>query len=410
MKLTPEDSTLTAYILGELGPEDAAAVETAAAADPALQAEIDQLRALQQNLTANLARPQDKFLPAQREAILQAARAGKIISFFSFTNTLKPWLIPASAAAILTLTTVILLRMPGEDTGKTADQSPAPAQATQPAPPTAAPPAPPAPKPLPAPSIPHQALAAAEFPKLDLPVITAKANLETVSHSILIDEKLPPPASVRLEEILNHFQLRLNGVTAIARNTANTWHPDTRNGGGSVHVATLSTELIACPWKPSATLLLISLKGNARTESDVRVSFHANPATVLRYRLLGFTPTDAPTGSALPAKLAADATTTLAIEIEPSNNGNALGSIEWITNDQPAPAIPLVREADAEPSDDARFAALVCTFSQWLTGDLAGIIDADILAALARELASSNLPTDRAEFLSLIDKSLHLQQ
>jgi hypothetical protein len=406
MKHTPEDPSLTAYILGELGPEDAAAVETAAAADPALQAEISRIRAIQQSLASGLAGPLEKLLPAQREAILQAARTGKIISLTSFTNAFKPWLIPASAAAVLILSTVILLRMPGEDSGKTAESAPALA----PAPPTAAPPAPPAPKPIPTPSIPHRALAAAEFPKLDLPVITAKANLETVSHSIRIDEKLPPPASVRLEEILNHFQLRLNGVTAISRNTANTWHPDTRNGGGSVHVATLSTELIACPWKPSATLLLISLKGNARTDSDVRISFHANPATVLRYRLLGFTPTGEPTRGALPAKLAANAVTTLAIEIEPSNNGSALGTIEWITNDQPAPAIALVREADVEPSDDARFAALVCTFSQWLTGDLAGIIDADVVSALARELASSNLPADRAEFLSLIDKSLHLQQ
>lgn len=403
MKLKPEDPRLTAYILGELGSEDAAAFETAVAADPALQAEIHEMRAIQQSLASGLARPQEKLLPAQRAAILQAARAGKISSFSSF----KSWLIPASAAAVLTLTTVILLRKPGADSGKIVERSPAPAQPT---PPPAEPPVPPVPEPLPTPSIPHKALAAAEFPKLDLPVITAKTNLETVSHSIRIDEKLPPPASVRLEEILNNFPLRLNGVTAISRNSANTWHPDTRNGGGSVHVATLSTELIACPWKPSATLLLISLKGNARTDSDVRISFHADPTTVLRYRLLGFTPADEPTGGALPAKLAANATSTLAIEIEPSNNGSALGSIEWTTDDQPAPAIALVREADAEPSDDARFAALICTFSQWLAGDLAGIIDADIVSALARELASANLPADRADFLSLIDKSLHLSQ
>ncbi|HEX7260479.1 MAG TPA: hypothetical protein VF258_01575 [Luteolibacter sp.] len=407
MKLTPEDPGLTAYILGELGPEDAAAVETAVAADPTLQAEIHRIREIQQNLTSGLARSRETLLPAQRDAILQAARAGKITPLSSFTSALKPWIIPAAAAAVLILTTVILLRMPSDDPGKTADKSLAPAQ---PGPPTAEPPAPPAPKPPAALSVPHHALAAADFPKLDLPVITTKTNLETVSRSIRIDEKFPPPASVRLEEILNHFPLRLKGITAISRNAALTWHPDTRNGGGSVHVATLSSELIACPWKPSASLLLISLKGNARTDSDVRISFHANPATVLRYRLLGFTPTGESTGGALPAKLGASATTNLAIEIEPSANGSALGTIEWITNDQPAPAIALVREPDAEPSDDARFAALVCTFSQWLAGDLKGIIDADIVSALARELAASDLPADRADFLSLIDKSLHLPQ
>jgi hypothetical protein len=35
------------------------------------------------------------------------------------------------------------------------------------------------------------------------------------------------------------------------------------------------------------------------------------------------------------------------------------------------------------------------------------VIDAEIVAALAREIASTTLAADRADFLTLIDRSLH---
>ena len=63
---------------------------------------------------------------------------------------------------------------------------------------------------------------------------------------------------------------------------------------------------------------------------------------------------------------------------------------------------------DAEPSDDARFASLLCTYAQWLAGDQAGMIDSEIVAALAREVASDGLPPDRYDLLNLIDQTLNL--
>ena len=56
--------------------------------------------------------------------------------------------------------------------------------------------------------------------------------------------------------------------------------------------------------------------------------------------------------------------------------------------------------------EDARFAALVCSYAQWLAGDQPGFIDAELVAALARETASATLPEDRAKFLMLVDRSL----
>jgi hypothetical protein len=65
-----------------------------------------------------------------------------------------------------------------------------------------------------------------------------------------------------------------------------------------------------------------------------------------------------------------------------------------------------VHRSDAEPSDDARFAALICTFGQWLAGDELEIIESDTLTGLAREIRSDTLAGDRADFLRLIDRSL----
>ena len=399
MKLHPEDPRLTAQVLGELSVEDAAAVELAAAADPALEAELAETRAIQQFLTDLPAPPSGQLLPDQRAAILTTARkadrAARIARF-------QRWLIPTAAAAVLALATVLLLRMPGEKPQPIVRETPA-------VPPPAAPAVTPAiaPPPATAAIVRQGPLATSDFPVLDLPVHPASGNLETVSNSIRGEGKLPPRDAVRTEEFLNAFPLRLTGTTAIARSSGNAWHPDNRGSGASAHAATLATETIACPWKPSATLLLISLRGNPRQACEVKLAYHADPANVLHYRILGFAPA-ASTGGVLPTTLAANTTTTLAIEIECSSPRGGLGTLVWATDGEKAPAISLIHRRDAEPSDDARFGALVCTYAQWLAGEQAGAIDADIVSGLAREIASAVLPAERADFLNLIDRTLHL--
>ena len=376
MQLHPEDPRLTAYVLGELGPEDAAAVELAVAADPALQAKVAEMKDLQRLLTKRLVQSTHKLLPQQRDNIRRSAHradsAAKLIPFAS----LQAWLIPAATAAVLALATFILLRMPA-DKPLPITSDPSPTQKTAQAP---APVAPSAPAP-PAWFLPDSAEG---FPTLDLPVASAKANLAAISKSIHQDRQLPAPQDVRLEEILNNFPLRLQGVTAIARGPAGTWHPDERSNGVPRPIATLSTEMIPCPWKPSAILLLISIRGNDQMDHEIKITFHPDSANIFRCRLLGFHPIEGRTPGSLPATLPANAVTTLALVIEPSAPAGNFGSLEWSTDDKSAPAIALVRKNDAEPSDDARF------------------------AALAREIASTTLAADRADFLNLIDRLLHL--
>jgi hypothetical protein len=244
------------------------------------------------------------------------------------------------------------------------------------------------------------AVIAADFPTLELPVQVANFSFDWVKKSIRTQQKLPPKSAVRLEEILNHYPLQFAGAAAIAGSSAKNVEPG--------HLASLTTETLPCPWKPSATLLLISLSGNPHADCEIKIAFHANTENVFRYRLLGFAAVSGAQTHPLPTKVAADTTTLLAVEIESKRLGTSLGHLEWTTNGIAAPAIPLSHHLDSEPSDDARFATLVCSFSQWLSGDQTGVLDAEIVSALAREIASSTLPLDRADFLKLVEEATRL--
>ena len=97
------------------------------------------------------------------------------------------------------------------------------------------------------------------------------------------------------------------------------------------------------------------------------------------------------------------------MEIEPSSIATAFGSLEWTLDGQPAAPLFITHHRAAEPSDDARFAILVCAFAQWLAHDPEALIDAELLAALVRETVSATLPPERSDLLTLINEALALQ-
>lgn len=423
MKLHPEDPRLTAYLLGELPADEVDAVERAIAADPALQAALRELENVRNVLADTLAPTSCALLLNQRETILQASR--QVAPLTDRGRSWKPWRIPLAAAAAMVLAIIIFAsgsNLRKHDSASNPPVSESPRQPDAPKPelnllPTPesadtanAPAAPPAPPANFAPPSLHggSSVAALDFPTLALPIQTGNFSLGRIREIIRSERRLPPHDSVRLEEILNSFALRPNGLTGVARIPATAWHPDNRSDGTTTHAATIATEILACPWKPSASLVLISIRGNPHSDCQVKAVFRANSENVRCYRLLGFSPIEGESHSSLPDKLPAKAITTLAIEVEPSTSKGEFGSIEWSVNDQPAAPIPLTRSASVEPSDDARFAALVCTYAQWLAGEASGMIDVELLAALARETTSETMPEDRADFLKLIDQSLNL--
>ena len=437
MKLHPEDPRLTAYLLGELSANEAAAVGSAIAADPGLQVVLEEMEAVQRMLTESLAPGSLVLLSQQRENVLHAARlaeeSAKPPALKSFRLSRKSWFMPLAAAAVAILATVVFLSQP-QLRNRSIAQVPAPAESPLPDAPLPDSPSPksvplPAPSPGPADSDKTAATAPAttpaespgfpklrsldpvavgDFPTLELPIQAGNSSLRRIREFVRSEHRLPPRESVCLEEILNSFPLRPNGLTVIARHPAIGWHPDNREKGATTHAATLATESLACPWKPSASLVFISFRGNPLADCEIKALFRPHPANVRRYRLLGFAPLDGQPQADLPTLLAAKSATSLVLEIEPSTAAGDLGSIEWAVNGKAAAPVTLVRQGEDEPSDDARFAALVCTFSHWLAGDPSSPIDKDLLAALARESASETLSAECADFLNLIDQALNL--
>lgn len=442
--IQPEDPRLSAFLLGELPADEAAAIERAIAADPALALSVKELESIQRLLSNTLAPDTACLLPRQREAILRAARhadAGeKIVPLPSQRRSTKSVLVPLAAAALITLAVFLVLRLPASPP-PTAQNPPAPKESAAPLPlEVALLPAPgpedhgsngsdarptatsdlqksistqsaalrensddflhkvaerlaetPIPDEQALPRLqPRAPVLAADQPLLPLPIHVGRASLGWISHSIRASHKRPPAAAVRLEEMLNHFTLRPTGATAISQGV------------------TLSTEIMSCPWKPSSSLLLVSFRGHKEAARDVKANFCANPEAIRRYRLLGFAPIPGISSGPLPARLPAQSLITLAIELEPTGTSNQFGTIEWLISGKVSPPLDLSRKADSEPSDDARFAALVCTYALWLSGEASGLIDTDLLSALARECAAEGMGTDRVDFLNLIDESLNL--
>ncbi len=420
----PDDPRLTAYLSDELPADEAATVERALAADPELRLALEELATFQQTLTTALAPGCLRLRADQREAIRhaarQAAQSTTPIPYGTVPRLWQTWRVPLAAAAAITLAALLIMMKSGHRSQATVSQPPAfptpvpgaSAHALLPAPgPADATDLPPAGPPSTAgfPALrPRTAVTAAASPTLGLPVLAGTASWEWIRQAVLTDHRLPPRDAVRLEEILNHFTLRPEGSEVAMRLPAGTWHPDDRSLGTSTHAATIACETMVCPWRPSASLVLVSIRGNPFSDCDLQAVFRAHPATVSRYRLLGFAPVVGQPRAPLPTRLPAQTTTTLVLEIETATPAADLGTIEWSVNGQPAEPLTITRQDDSDPSADARFAALVCSFAQWLASDPSAGIDREMVAALARECVSPTLPADRADFLALIDRALRL--
>lgn len=426
MNIHPDDPRLTSYFLGELPEKEAESIRQAVDEDPSLQSILSKWDELTQALANTRFSVSNTLFPEQRDAIRRTARnamSAATPGIFNITKTSStPWLVALATAAVITLASLLFIppAAPGEHH---ALNPPAASPSQQPSLSDSGS------RPLPAPGPPdsrnsiHAALkpspgfptlitrdsvAAADYPALELPILAGDSSFAWISESIRSQHRRPERDAVRLEEILNHFPLQAHGTSVIAHHPAHLWHPDDRAADIKTHAATITTESVICPWKPSASLVFISIQGNPIDACEIKTVFHANTTNIRRYRLLGFARAQGQTQGPLPTRLPAGAATSLVIEIEPSTASGDLGVIDWSVNGQAAAPLTLARHGDAEPSDDTRFAALICTFAQWLGGESSGLIDKDLLAALVRESTTASLPAERADFLKLIQQALEL--
>ncbi|MFD0892129.1 hypothetical protein KBB96_11930 [Luteolibacter ambystomatis] len=227
--------------------------------------------------------------------------------------------------------------------------------------------------------------------QLPLPLLAGSNSLSWISSSVTGKRALPPAKAVRLEELLNAFPLVPGGTTAIAKGT------------------TLTVESLSCPWKPSASLVMLRFQGAADGPRSVEAALEVDPMAISQFRLLGYSPVKGLENETLPGILPAKTGTTLLIELEPRASARSLGEIRWKVDGKDVPALQIQRIPDAEPSDNARFATLLAVWSMWLTRDQPELVDEDLVSGLARECAGSDLPKDRRDALVLIAKSLELR-
>lgn len=371
MKLHQEDPRLTAYALGELPPEEAAAVAHAIALDPALRAAFEETEEVSHSLTEALGGEMERLQPRQRDAIRRAAhetaRQGKVENLSSHRTARKTWMAPLAAAAVVIGGVFLLTLFPkpdGAGSGKavTANNDPVKGGGIEGRP--------------------------DRGNVIRLPLKASGKSLSQVTDAIRGENRLPSRDEVRIPEMLNAFPLKTKGSVAL-------WDG-----------CKLGAEILPSPWKPSGSLVVVEIQGAKESARSLSVEYRAEDGVVIAHRLIGY-PTAVAAGDANPvSRMEANSRTLLVIEVE--SRDLRLGSLHWSVGGKEAPPLPLVRNPEREPSDDACFASLICAFGLWLRNEGGGIIDEPLLLGLAREVAAGSLVADRYDFLALIDEATRL--
>ncbi len=373
MKLHQEDPRLTAYALGELPPVEAAAVERAIAADPALRAAFAETEEIRQGLVEALGGEMERLQPRQRDAIRraarEAARQGRIESLSSHRQAQRTWMAPLAAAAVIIGGIFLITLFPkpngaGGTKPVTANNDPVKGGGLE--------------------------GQTEQGNVIRLPLKASGKSLSQITDAIRGEKRMPTEEEIRIPEILNSFPLKANGAVAV-------WDG-----------CKLGVEILPCPWQPSGSLVVVEIQGAKDGPRELSVEYRAEEGVVIGHRLIGY-PSEKSDQKAKPlSKVEANSRMLLVIQIE--SRDLRLGSLNWSVGGKEAPPLPLLREPEREPSDDARFASLVCAFGLWLRGEGGGMIDEDVMLALAREVATGSLVADRYDFLNLIDEATKLPE
>ncbi len=376
MKPHPEDPRLTAYLLGELSPEEREEVEYAVATNPALRLAIGELERTQIYLHDVLGGGKETLLPRQRESIRRAAREasrqGRIAQLGSHRQMRKFW-IPVAAAAGIAAGIFVLTLVPAPN-GRPGIRQVATASGD--------------------PGSTENVRAAVSREQEDdgtlLPLYAGEKSLPQITHAVRVEERLPSPDEVRIGEMLNAFPLQAKDSVAIS------------NG------CTLGADVLPCPWKPSGTLVFISIQGARDGGKELSLRYVPDAGSVTRHELIGSSEDEGTDGAVVGTEI--DAGGRMFLTIEVAARSSSLGRLEWEVGGEEAPAIELVRDPGNEPSDDARFAALVCSFGLWLRGEEVPMVDDSLVLGLAREVAAESLVPDRYDFLQLVDQTVRLRR
>ncbi len=373
MKLHQEDPRLTAYLLGELPPGEAAAVGRAADSDPAVRKALKETEVVSSQLQQLFGGGREELLPHHRgnirRAAKEAARAGKIEVLKSHRHARKNRMLPLAAAAVIAAGIFLLTMIPSP---KAAGKGQVAANVKTPI---------------------EQSGVKAE-PRVGnitrLPLEAGKRSLARITHAIRIEERMPKSDEVQIEELLNAFPLKVKDSVALWKGCS------------------LGAEILPCPWKPSGNLILVSVQGANDAERKLSVEFRANEANVGGHRLLGYSGGKTDGGKSSESILSGGQSLILAIETDGS--GENLGQLVWTVDGTEAPPLDLVVNREKEPSNEGSFSALVCAFGLWLRGEGKPAVDDMLVLGLAREAAAESLVADRYDFLALVDQAIKMSE
>jgi hypothetical protein len=414
MNLGPDDPRLSAWVLGELPADEAAAIGAAVAADPALQAQAAELRAMSDFLGTTLASA--TLRPDQREAVRRAGRvpAADVITFPSVAKKQprRVWPLVLGAAAALAFAAYLNSRSPdlsssdpalaGSAVKERAEELavqpyPGPRISTLPATADQGKPAHstgplldhmardlaakslPDPTSLP-PTIPLPAMRSDA--EIDLPLLVGRASYDWVRGWIREKNELPPKDAVRIEELANAFPLPAD--------------EETREFAG-LKIACVS---IPSPWSGAGRLVGVQIANESRHPRQVQWSFSPAPgARAGGVRVLASTGGSGRQASDLPS-----GRRTLVL-IELASATDAAGDLV-VSSSGRSKRFPALETKDPALQQ----AGLVAAFGIWLRGE--GIDDsrlATILAATEKDsTAGTAAQPEWADSRRLVREALDL--
>lgn len=373
MKIEQDDPRLTAYVLGELSPQETRQFDHAIAGDPALKLAVKEIERAQAELLKCFGKNSDTLLPRQRSAITQAARA---VSGLDKIPIIKPqrrafhvWTWPLAAAAVVTTTLFIVTMIPAPETGDSGKRVGNGAGKVK-----------------------FDGRVAVEQhgqtqKNIGLPIVAGNKSLNRITRSVREVGNLPSRHEVRIEEMLNAFPLDAKASVALWKG------------------ASLGSEVVECPWSPSGSLVFVKIRGVRDRSVKLSVEFKSHEDSVISSRLLGYEiEPESSERTSMPQELLAGQETLVAILVEAKSP--AIGQLIWSVDGVPAPVVELVRDKEKEASTDGRFASLICGFGLWLRQENPGIIDDSLILGLAREVAAESMVPDRYDFLELVDQAV----
>ena len=232
----------------------------------------------------------------------------------------------------------------------------------------------------------------------NVPLVSGSANWPWIQRYVEENKALPPQSSVRIEEMLNHFQYQSPSML-------------------TTDALTADMEICSTPWNPNTLLLAVHVGPILGMDlAGAKASLRLDSKRINQVRLLGYVHAPQSEGSmktsAQPREISKPQGNYVIYELNVAKNVGGLSESEepWATltlgDDSRLPARRVVSWIHA--SSDLRFASVVAASGMLMAENSSlGELDAEKLKSLATMLQvqdAQNLASERRDALDLIQQ------